>query len=328
MSESPAEVVVVTGQSGAGRSTALRALEDLGYFCVDNLPTLLVQQAVESCEKGGISRVALGIDVRVGAFLDGATGALHALSASGHRLHVVFLDAADEVLLRRFSSTRRPHPLSAPGAAGHGRAANAVLDGIQMERERLAPLRALAGRVLDTTHLSVHELRRRIINQFGPGADKPIRMRTRLMSFGFKYGLPVDADLVLDVRFIENPFFIDDLRPLSGRDEAVRNFVMSRPDTAPFVERAEALLEFSLPRYEAEGKSYLTVAVGCTGGRHRSVVLSEHLAELLRAKTGQAIDVLHRDIGEAERELPSAGRELSSIESDPARVPPADPTVR
>jgi UPF0042 nucleotide-binding protein len=316
MSQIPAEVVVVTGLSGAGRSTALRALEDLGFFCVDNLPTLLVQQTAESCERGGIGRLALGIDVRVGAFLDGATSALQGLVDSGHCLHIVFLDASDEVLLRRYSSTRRPHPLSAPVADGHGRSANAVLDGIRMERERLAPLRALAGRVMDTTHLSVHELRRRIIQQFGPGAGKAVRMRTRLLSFGFKYGLPVDADLVLDVRFIENPFFIDELRAKSGLDAPVREFVMARPDTAPFIERALELLAFTLPRYEAEGKSYLTLAVGCTGGRHRSVAIAEHLAKALQARTGQAFDVVHRDIGEADRE----GR--AAAESPPTLLPP------
>jgi UPF0042 nucleotide-binding protein len=316
MNQVPAEVVVVTGLSGAGRSTALRALEDLGFFCVDNLPTLLVQQAAESCERGGIGRLALGIDVRVGAFLDGATAALQALVNSGHRLHIVFLDSSDEVLLRRYSSTRRPHPLRDASTAGHGRSANAVLDGIRMERERLAPLRALAGSVMDTTRLSVHELRRRIIEQFGPGAGKAARMRTRLLSFGFKYGLPVDADIVLDVRFLENPFFIDELRPQSGLDSPVREFVMARPDTLPFIERALALLEFSLPRYEAEGKSYLTVAVGCTGGRHRSVAIAEHLAKALQARTGQTFDVVHRDIGEADREGKAAA------ESPPTLLPP------
>lgn len=298
-----AEVVVITGLSGAGRSTALRALEDLGYFCVDNLPTLLAEQAAESCERGGIERLALGIDVRVGAFLAGASGALGALVASGHRVTIVFLDASDEVLLRRFSSTRRPHPLSTPGPAGAGRTANAVLDGIRMERERLAPLRALADQVLDTTHLSVHELRRHMIERFGPGANATaVRMRTRLLSFGFKYGLPVDADIVLDVRFIDNPYFVDALRPLSGLEAPVREFVMAQPATARFVELTLDLLEFSLPRYEAEGKSYLTVAIGCTGGRHRSVVLAEHLAAALIKRLGHAVDVAHRDVGEADRE--------------------------
>jgi len=297
-----AEVVVVTGLSGAGRSTALRALEDLGFFCVDNLPTLLVEQTVASCERGGMRRLALGIDVRVRSFLQGAGQALQLLAASGRTLHIIFLDASDEALLRRYSSTRRPHPLSTvepPGPVG------AVLEGIQIERERLAPLRAIASRVLDTTRLSVHELRRRIVGEFGPGAGRGERMRTRILSFGFKYGVPVDADLTLDVRFIENPYFVEDLRPLSGLDTPVSRFVLGKPDTQGFLERAMALLEFLLPRYEAEGKSYLTVAVGCTGGRHRSVAIAERIAEELRRCLEVQVSVSHRDIGEVDREARS-----------------------
>jgi len=293
---------VVTGLSGAGRSTALRALEDLGFFCVDNLPTLLVEQTVASCERGGMRRLALGIDVRVRSFLQGAGQALQLLAASGRTLHIVFLDASDEALLRRYSSSRRPHPLSTVEPAGP---AGAVLESIRIERERLAPLRAIASRVLDTTRLSVHELRRRIIAEFGPGAERGERMRTRILSFGFKYGVPVDADLSLDVRFIENPYFVEELRPLSGLDPAVSRFVLGKPDAEGFLERAMALLEFLLPRYEAEGKSYLTVAVGCTGGRHRSVAMAERIAEELRRRLQVQVDVSHRDIGEADREARS-----------------------
>ena len=302
MSASQAEVVVVTGLSGAGRSTALRALEDLEFFCVDNLPTLLVQQAVESCERGGMRRLALGIDVRVGSFLEGAGQALRDLAASGRKLQIVFLDASNEALIRRFNSTRRPHPMSTAVNAGPGGPAAAVLDGIQIERERLAPLRALASRVLDTTRLSVHELRRRVIAEFGPGAGNGERMRTRLLSFGFKYGVPVDADLVFDVRFIENPYFVDELRDQSGLDAAVADFVLEKTDAREFLDLTLALLEFSLPRYEAEGKSHLTVAVGCTGGRHRSIAMAEKMAAELRRRLNLQIDVTHRDVGEAERE--------------------------
>jgi UPF0042 nucleotide-binding protein len=303
------EVVVVTGLSGAGRSTALRALEDLEFFCVDNLPTLLVQQAIESCERGGIRRLALGIDVRVGSFLDGAGPALRDIAASGRRLEILFLDASNDALIRRFNSTRRPHPMSTAVTAGPGGPAGAVLDGIQIERERLAPLRALASRVLDTTRLSVHDLRRQVVSLFGPGAGKSARMRTRLLSFGFKYGVPVDADLILDVRFIENPFFISELKNYSGLDRPVAEFVLGKPDAQEFIERALALLEFGLPRYEAEGKSYLTVAIGCTGGRHRSVSIAEHMGATLRDRLGLDIDVTHRDIREVEREAKDgAGR--------------------
>lgn len=300
------EVVVVTGLSGAGRSTALRALEDLEFFCVDNLPTLLVQQAIESCERGGIHRMALGIDVRVGSFLEGAGPALRDIAASGRHLEILFLDASNDALIRRFNSTRRPHPMSTAVTAGPGGPAGAVLDGIQIERERLAPLRALASRVLDTTLLSVHELRRQVVSLFGPGAGKSARMRTRLLSFGFKYGVPVDADLILDVRFIENPFFIPELKDYSGLDRPVAEFVLGKPDAQGFIERALALLEFGLPRYESEGKSYLTVAIGCTGGRHRSVAIAEQMGTLLRQRLALYIDVAHRDIREADRE-PKSG---------------------
>lgn len=302
------EVVVVTGLSGAGRSTALRALEDLEFFCVDNLPTLLVQPAVESCERGGIRRLALGIDVRVGSFLEGAGAALRDIAASGRGLHILFLDASNEALIRRFNSTRRPHPLSTAVTAGPGGPAGAVLEGIQIERERLAPLRALASRVLDTTRLSVHDLRRQVVSLFGPGAGKSARMRTRLLSFGFKYGVPVDADLILDVRFIENPFFIPELKDYSGLDRPVSEFVLGKPDALGFIERALALLEFGLPRYEAEGKSYLTVAIGCTGGRHRSVAIAERMGAALRERLGLAIDVGHRDLHEVEREAGGGAR--------------------
>jgi UPF0042 nucleotide-binding protein len=321
MSASQAEVVVVTGLSGAGRSTALRALEDLEFFCVDNLPTLLVQQAVESCERGGMRRLALGIDVRVGNFLDGASQALRDLAASGRQLQIVFLDASNEALIRRFNSTRRPHPLSTAATAGPGSPAGAVLEGIQIERERLAPLRALASRVLDTTRLSVHDLRRRVIAEFGPGAGRAERMRTRLLSFGFRYGVPVDADLILDVRFIDNPFFVDELREQSGLDAAVADFVLGKADAQGFLDRALALLEFTLPRYEAEGKSYLTVAVGCTGGRHRSVAVAERIAVELRRRLNLDIHVSHRDVGEADRE---ARLESSKGRGSEPPPPPSD----
>jgi UPF0042 nucleotide-binding protein len=305
MSAARAEVVVVTGMSGAGRSTALRALEDLDFFCVDNLPTLLVHQAVESCERGGMRRLALGIDVRVRTFLEGATRALSELSASGRPVQIVFLDASNEALLRRFNSTRRPHPLSTGATAGPTGPVKAVLEGIEIERERLAPLRALASRILDTTRLSVHELRRRIIADFGPGAGRADRMRTRIVSFGFKYGAPVDADLTLDVRFIDNPYFVEGMRDQTGLDTLVSEFVLGNPDAKGFLERALSLLEFSLPRYEAEGKSYLTVGIGCTGGRHRSVAIAEQLASDLRQRLGLDIDVYHRDITLADLEAKS-----------------------
>ncbi len=279
-------VVVVTGLSGAGKSQVLHALEDLGFFCVDNLPTLLAPQAVALCERGGMTRVALGIDVRVRAFLGEAGSVLQLLEAGGQRdLQVLFLDASDETLLRRFSETRRPHPLSAQ--SGH-EGALAVLDGVRLERERLAPLRASATRVIDTTNTSVHDLRRMLLEHFGPASGGAPRMVTRVLSFGFKYGTPVDADVVLDVRFLDNPYFVPELKALTGLDPAVARYVLAAPETREFLRRTRDLLEYVMPKYEREGKSYLTIAIGCTGGRHRSVAIAEALARDLSQAVGTA----------------------------------------
>jgi UPF0042 nucleotide-binding protein len=297
VNERPARptVVVVTGLSGAGKSQALNALEDLGFFCVDNLPTLLAPQAVALCERGGMTRVALGIDVRVRAFLGEVGNVLQLLEANGQRdLQVLFFDASDETLLRRFSETRRPHPLSAEGAESGD--ALAVLDGVRVERERLAPLRASATRVIDTTSMSVHELRRVLVAHFGPASGGAPRMVTRIVSFGFKYGTPVDADLVLDVRFLDNPYFVPALKPLTGLDEPVVRHVLDAQETKEFLQRTRVLLEYVMPRYEREGKSYLTIAVGCTGGRHRSVAVADALARDLSSSMAARIAVVHRDV--------------------------------
>ena len=300
-------VVVVTGVSGAGKSTAVHALEDLGFFCVDNLPTPVMASTLDAFAAVGVRRIALGIDVRVRGFLDGAAGALEALNVPGERdLSVLFLDASDEALLRRFSSTRRPHPLSTTLEPGSEQAALAVLDGIRIERERLTPLRARATVVLDTTRLSVHELRRQVTSHFGPGAGSAPRMHTRFVSFGFKFGTPVDADLLFDVRFLDNPHFVPELRDLPGTTEAVKQFVLTQPDSRGFLERVTSLLEFCLPRFEREGKSYLTVAVGCTGGRHRSVVMTDELGAQLSRRLGLTVDVVHRDVDRVRLSGPGA----------------------
>lgn len=291
----PGWLVVVTGLSGAGKSTALRALEDLGFFCVDNLPTTVLSETLAACDAGGIDKLALGIDVRVRSFLGDVGKRLDALAAS-RELAVLFVDASDETILRRFSETRRPHPLSRPADDAAENGALAVLDGVRIERERLAPLRARATHIVDTTRLSVHDLRRRIIALFGPGTGEQPRMRTRFLSFGFKYGLPTDADLVLDVRFLDNPYFVPELKELPGTHPDVAAWVLGRDETQQFVAHARDLLAFTLPRYEREGKAYLTVAIGCTGGRHRSVALAAHLARDLQAATGMPIAVVHRDI--------------------------------
>jgi UPF0042 nucleotide-binding protein len=300
-------VVVVTGLSGAGRTTAIRALEDLGFFCIDNLPTALAPDAVALCEKGGMSRVALGMDVRVRAFLGEVGRVLSTLEDGGRReLVVLFLDASDQTIVRRFSETRRPHALATSGSLTH---AASVLEGVTIERERLAPLRARATRVIDTTTLSVHELRRTIIAHFGPASGTAPRMAVRVLSFGYKFGAPADADLVLDVRFLKNPYFVPDLKRLPGTEERVRAYVMSQPETGEFLEKTLDLLRYVVPKYEREGKSYLTIAFGCTGGMHRSVVLAEHVASQLDATLASSqsildgtrpkieIAVIHRDIG-------------------------------
>jgi UPF0042 nucleotide-binding protein len=300
-----ARVVVVTGLSGAGKSTALRALEDLGYFCVDNLPTSLVEHSIDVCEAGGIFKVALGIDVRVGSFLDGASEAFDRLRAGARDVVVLYIDASDEALLRRFNETRRPHPLTDRAAASSsaepasGRTL-AVIDGIHLERERLASLRTRADLAIDTTHLSVHELRREVVVRLGLTSSEP-RMRTRFMSFGFKYGVPMDADVVFDVRFLDNPYFVAELRALPGTDPRVERYVLENPETIDFIDKLRDLLRFCFPRYAREGKSYLTVAIGCTGGRHRSVVLAARMAALLASdlgpELGRALMVVHRDVG-------------------------------
>ncbi|MCB9591923.1 MAG: RNase adapter RapZ [Sandaracinaceae bacterium] len=278
-------IVVVTGMSGAGRSSALRVLEDLGYYCVDNLPPSLAPQLVDLLE-GELTQVGFGIDVRTGAFLEGAEDIIQTLTQRGHQTEVVFLDCADEVLVRRFSETRRPHPLAPEGD---------VLAGITAERDRLAALRQLARHVIDTTDASVHDLRRSLIDYMARGGSRP-QMAVRVVSFGFKYGLPVDADLVFDLRFLPNPHFVKELRPQSGLDAPVADYVLKSEPAQELLADLRALLSHTLPRYRAEGKAYLTVALGCTGGRHRSVALTEELGRWLRAEGHDAVTA-HRDVG-------------------------------
>ena len=285
MSE-PLHAVVVTGLSGSGKSTALRVLEDLGFYCVDNLPVALLARFVELWESSReeVHRVALGIDARERLFLGGFRDAFDEVRRAGVRLEVMYLEASDEVLLRRFSETRRPHPAAVGGT---------VEDGIRREREALRDLRELADRLVDTSALTVHELRATLRDMLSR-ADTPT-LTVSLVSFGYKYGLPTDADLAFDCRFLPNPFFVDELRPKTGLDQPVADFVMERDDTREFLAHVYGLLDFTLPRYQHEGKSYLTIAVGCTGGRHRSVTLVEALKRHLES-TGIRVLVRHRDI--------------------------------
>lgn len=296
----PLELVVVVGMSGAGRSTTLDALQDLGFYCVDSLPPEAFESALLACERGNLPRVALGLDTRVEAFVKDVATALEQLRGRSE-LTLLFLDASDAALLARFSSTRRPHPLETLGNVGSERSL-AVVDGIGLERQRLSELRADASLVIDTTELTVHDLRRRIVELFRPRAGGRAGLSTHLLSFGFKYGVPSDCDMVFDVRFIENPYFVPELSPLSGLDADVERFVRGEARAQAFFERVSGLLELLLPWYEQEGKSHFTVGFGCTGGRHRSVVMAEWVGSWLRASGRTRVEVAHRDLARFEAE--------------------------
>ncbi|WP_072477939.1 RNase adapter RapZ [Amycolatopsis australiensis] len=282
------EVAVVSGLSGAGRSTAAKCLEDLGWFVVDNLPPELIATMVElgAQARGAITKVAVVMDVRSRAFTDDLASVIKDLDARGYKPRVLFLEATDAVLVRRFEAVRRGHPMQ-----GDGRLA----DGITAERALLEPLREEADLVLDTSSLSVHDLRAKIEDAFGSEAST--QTRVTVLSFGYKYGLPMDADLVMDVRFLPNPFWIPELREHTGLDGEVRNYVLSQEGAEEFLDRYHQLLRLIGAGYKREGKRYLTLAVGCTGGKHRSVALSEELAQRLSNEDGMAVKVVHRDLG-------------------------------
>ncbi len=281
-------VAVVTGLSGAGRSTAAKCLEDLGWFVVDNLPPELISTMVElgSQARGAITRIAVVMDVRSRAFTHDLDAIIKDLDARGYKPRVLFLEATDEVLVRRFEQVRRGHPMQ-----GEGR----LIDGIAAEREVLMPLRTDADLILDTSTLSVHQLRAKIEDAFG--ADSDVGTRVTVLSFGYKYGLPMDADLVMDVRFLPNPFWIPELKEQTGRDGDVRNYVLSQEGAEEFLDRYHELLRLIGAGFRREGKRSLPLAVGCTGGKHRSVAISEELARRLSDADGMAVKVVHRDLG-------------------------------
>jgi UPF0042 nucleotide-binding protein len=287
----PLQVAVISGLSGAGRSTAAKCLEDLGWFVVDNLPPGLIAPMVDlgRRSKGAVSRIACVVDVRSRAFTSDLRTAIAELDRKGCHPRVVFLEATDEALVRRFEGVRRPHPLQ-----GDGR----LVDGIAAERELLRELRGEADLVVDTSVLNVHELRGKITAAFGDSDAS--RLQLTLVSFGYKYGLPVDADLVVDCRFLPNPHWVPDLRDHSGLEPDVRDYVLAQSSTGEFVDRYADLLHLMAAGYRHEGKRYVTIAVGCTGGKHRSVVIAEELAARLRADTdggGAEVTVVHRDLG-------------------------------
>ena len=282
------EVVVVTGLSGAGRSTAAKCLEDLGWFVVDNLPPSLLSTMVDlgSRSQGAVSKIAVVADVRSRAFSSDLQTALDEIERRGVHPRVLFLEASDEALVRRFEGVRRPHPLQ-----GDGR----LVDGIVAERQLLRDLRGEADLVLDTSLLNVHELRGKVAAAFGAEGGEDA-LQVTILSFGFKYGLPVDADLVVDCRFLPNPHWVPELRPKNGRDAPVRDYVLGQPGAKDFLDRYEGVLELVVEGYKREGKHYALLAVGCTGGKHRSVAMAEQLAARLAAK-GTDVTVTHRDLG-------------------------------
>jgi RNase adapter protein RapZ len=281
------DLIIVTGLSGAGKGRAVHALEDAGYFCVDNMPLALAAEYLELESAGGPEekKIALGMDLRQKGFAEGFQPLIEALGKKGCRPEILFLEASEEILLKRYSETRRRHPMAPRGN---------LPAGIREERRKLEPLKASAHRVIDTSHLTVHELKQLVIRHARrnrPGE----RMRIGLLSFGFKYGVPLESDLLADVRFIPNPHFVPHLKDLDGLNEQVRAFVLEWPETRGFIERYQSLLEHLIPFYEREGKSYLTVAVGCTGGRHRSVTVAAELHRLL-VKAGGDATISHRDL--------------------------------
>jgi UPF0042 nucleotide-binding protein len=279
------QLVILTGLSGSGKGSVLNTFEDLGFYCVDNLPVALIPVFSELYDegRGEIERAALLVDAREGEQIEKLPIFYRAL-ASDHPASLVFVEASDEALMRRFSETRRPHPLGQELS---------IAEGIREERRRMAPIRRLADVIIDTTKFNVHELRQFIMDRFQNPGRRPLLVS--VVSFGFRYGIPTDADLVFDVRFLPNPHFVPRLRPFSGKDPRVARYIRSFPQTNEFLRRIESLLSYLIPHYIREGKSYLTVAVGCTGGRHRSVALAEVLRRAIQKK-GYATKVVHRDL--------------------------------
>lgn len=286
MERQPAELVIITGMTGAGRSTAAKELEDLGYFVVDNLPPTLVPDVVRLVDesKGVTQPIAVVVDVRSGSFFQSLAAHRHQRT-TGRPTTLVYLDATDDVLVRRQEAVRRPHPLQ-----GGGR----LVDGLKREREVLATMRGVADLVIDTTGLNVHQLTARIATHFG--SPEARQLKITVLSFGFKYGIPVDTDYLADMRFLPNPHWVPELRPRTGQDAEVAAYVRSQPGAAPFLEGFLPMLELVARGYLNEGKRFMTVAVGCTGGKHRSVAMTEEIARRLEA-TGQDVRVIHRDLG-------------------------------
>jgi len=281
------QAVIITGTSGSGKSTALKAFEDLGYICVDNMPVSLLPQFIELKEGSstGAVKIALVMDLREQDFIGEHERVFRSISEAGFHLEILFLDARDEVIVQRYNQTRRKHPLAQKGP---------LIDGIRQERGLLRGIKERAGRIIDTTNLNVHQLRKQIFSLYA-SRTRLGQMVIHLVSFGFKYGVPAEANLVFDVRFLPNPYFVDSLRPYSGFNEEVKRYVLNNELSEKFIRYLLELLRFILPAYKREGKSYLVISVGCTGGRHRSVTIVEHLKEVFTSM-GEEVIVTHRDI--------------------------------
>ena len=290
----PLQFMMVSGASGSGKTQALKCLEDLGFFCVDNLPPALFQKFTELCAQPGkdVKKVALGIDIRERVFFDDLLSNLEALQDNGCQVELLFLEAQDDILVRRFSESRRPHPLLPQ---------RPVIEGIHLERERLQGLRNRAHRVLDTSEFSVHDLKAWVIKHYRERDDEQA-LKISLLSFGYKFGIPVDVDLVFDVRFLRNPHFVPDLQPLTGEHDEIQQFVLNNQEGKDFLEHLRKLFAFLLPLFEREQRSYLTIAFGCTGGRHRSVAMSLQMRDVLKA-LGYDVTLRHREIQKEKIEI-------------------------
>ncbi|MFT8313756.1 MAG: RNase adapter RapZ [Clostridium sp.] len=282
--------VIVTGLSGAGKTHAIRSLEDLGYFCVDNLPPTLISKFAEACfqAEGKIDRIALVIDIRGGEFFHDLFDNLSKLEDAGYKYEILFLDASDEVLVKRYKESRRKHPLAPQGR---------VITGIELERLKLKQVRNRANNVIDTSNLTTRELREKITQIYEQEGQMETQLIVTVLSFGFKYGIPVDSDLVFDVRFLPNPFYIPDLKNFSGNDKQVSDYVLSFEETRVFIDKLSDMLEYLIPHYLKEGKRQLIVSIGCTGGRHRSVTIANSIYEKLKT-ANYNVNVDHRDINE------------------------------
>lgn len=282
--------VVVTGLSGAGKTQAIRCLEDLGYFCVDNMPPSLIPKFAESCyqSEGRIDKIAMVIDIRGGRFFDDLFASLNYLKELEITYEILFLDATDEVLIKRFKESRRKHPLAPDGR---------ILTGIELERKRLSEVKSKADKIINTTKLSTRQLRDEITTMYSEEGQVEIELMITVVSFGFKYGIPVDSDLVFDVRFLPNPFYIPELKKFSGLDKEVKDYVLKYKETIEFNNKLEDMLDFLIPNYIKEGKRQLIISIGCTGGRHRSVAIAEEIYYNLEAK-GHKVNIEHRDVNE------------------------------